>query len=129
MTTRRIAVVRQQALEFLGADPAHFDIIFTQNTTAAIKIVTFAFQDAAHANNNKSFWYGFHKDCHTSLVGVREFATSSRCFTSDHEVEEWISQESVSTRENTYGLFAYPGQSNMTGRRLPQAWYNLAIAN
>ena len=67
------------------------------------------------------FWYGYHKDAHTSLVGVRE-ATKGRhrCFGSDNEVEEWLDEGiNASPGDNSLYLFAYPGQSNMNGRRVP----------
>jgi molybdenum cofactor sulfurtransferase len=120
--------VREKALRFFGADPEHFDLIFTANTTAAIKLVAESFRDLGLANSTtKNFWYGYHKDAHTSLVGVREYADgSSHCFTSDKEVEDWLegrqSPETLSKVNEPLGLFAYPGQSNMTGRRLPLSW-------
>ena len=66
------------------------------------------------------FWYGYHRDSHTSLVGMREGAAQHRCFGSDDEVDQWISEPSVPA--DRIGLFAYPAQSNMNGRRLPRDW-------
>jgi molybdenum cofactor sulfurtransferase len=123
-----VDAVRKEALQFLGADPEHFELVFTANTTAAIKLVAESFRDLALASSTaESFWYGYHKDSHTSLVGVREYSEgSSHCFSSDEEVENWLQgRESPKTLSNTRGLpglFAYPGQSNMTGRRLPFTW-------
>jgi molybdenum cofactor sulfurtransferase len=120
--------VREKALRFLGADPEHFDLVFTANTTSAIKLVAESFRDLGLANSDtKGFWYGYHKDSHTSLVGVREYADgSSHCFSSDKEVEDWLEgrqfPETLSKSSGNLGLFAYPGQSNMTGRRLPLSW-------
>jgi molybdenum cofactor sulfurtransferase len=66
----------------------------------------------------------FHKDAHTSLVGMREHSTQQTCFESDEEAEVWIDNLSTSSssRHSTPTVFAYPGQSNMTGRRLPLSW-------
>ncbi len=121
--------IRLRALEFLGADPRHFDLVFVSNATAAIKLVAESFRDLAEKTRNRSFWFGYHKDCHTSLVGVRELTNGdSHCFESDREVDGWISEpftsSSYSNRAHPkgLGLFAYPGQSNMTGRRLPLQW-------
>jgi molybdenum cofactor sulfurtransferase len=120
--------VREKALRFLGADPEHFDLVFTANTTSAIKLVAESFRDLGLANSaTKNFWYGYHKDSHTSLVGIREYADgSSHCFSSDKEVEDWLEgrqlPETLSKSSGALGLFAYPGQSNMTGRRLPLSW-------
>jgi len=78
----------------------------------------------------RGFWYGYHKDAHSSLVGVREVTNGAhRCFQTDQEVNDWINRrESWRTsirrpKKGQLGLFAYPGQSNMTGRRLPLDWY------
>jgi molybdenum cofactor sulfurtransferase len=115
LTTRRIEDVRLRLLEFFNADPQEFDVVFVANATAGTKLVMDAFRD-----QEEGFWYGYHRDAHTSLIGVREAATEHQCFTSDAEVNAWISRqddEDIRTR-----LFAYPAQSNMNGRRLPLDW-------
>lgn len=127
--------VRTKTLEFLGADPAHFDLVFVANSTAAVKLVADSFRDLAENTKTGTFWYGYHKDCHTSLVGVREFTRgNSHCFESDLDVEEWLREPDslldgptnnavgLRQRRQGLGLFAYPGQSNMSGRRLPLSW-------
>jgi molybdenum cofactor sulfurtransferase len=54
--------IREQALRFFSADPEHFDLIFTANATAAIKLVAEAFRDLATADSlSSTFWYGYHK--------------------------------------------------------------------
>lgn len=152
---RAVDEVRERALRFLGADPAHFDLVFVANATAAVKLVADAFHDlASRGSRGTGFWYGFHKDAHTSLVGVRELAgqgegaagPGSHCFGSDEEVEMWLRNpdsvvpdygaagsggvgdgrgsppSSASRRRRGLGLFAWPGQSNLSGRRLPLSW-------
>ena len=131
--------VRLKTLKFLGADPADFDLVFVANATAAIKLVADSFRDLAEKTRERRFWYGYHKDAHTSIVGVRELAHGHHhCFETDQEVEAWLRQPGAtgpghSDRHHLFhrpshaegyglGLFAYPGQSNMTGRRLPLSW-------
>ena len=119
LSTRRIEDLRLRVLRFFKADPDHFDLVFVANATAGIKLVMECFREQEHG-----FWYGYHKDAHTSLVGVREAARGGqRCFESDNEVEEWLEDgiNAVSGDEGL-GLFAYPAQSNMNGRRLPLSW-------
>ncbi|KAE8452237.1 hypothetical protein EG329_001704 [Mollisiaceae sp. DMI_Dod_QoI] len=115
--------IRLQALAFFNADPKDFDLVFTQNATASIKLVGEAFRDLGDGN----FWYGYHKDAHTSLVGVRELTKGTHhCFASDDEVEDWLNDSKVvraiTNADGLPCLFSYPGQSNMTGRRLPLSW-------
>ena len=122
LSTRRMEDARVRALRFFNADPEHFDLIFVSNATAGIKIVMEAFREQAGG-----FWFGYHKDAHTSLVGVREAAVDGhRCFMSDGEVETWLGESAANTEVDDSNqlvkLFAYPAQSNMSGRRLPLHW-------
>lgn len=122
LASRRIDAIRERALRFFNADPDEFDMVFVANATAAIKMTIECIRDHATAGNT-SVWYGYHRDSHTSLVGGRELTKLHRCFTNDEEVETWIdSGERRGARSRRIGIFAYPGQSNMTGRRLPLSW-------
>jgi molybdenum cofactor sulfurtransferase len=133
-SSARVNIVRKRALEFFHANPNDFDLVFVANATAAIKLVSESVRDYVDRCNEEDpestprrLWYGYHKDAHNSLVGPREITNdNSRCFRSDAEVEHWIEglsdRGSESQSHETIGLFAYPGQSNMTGRRLPLRW-------
>lgn len=119
LSTHRTDDVRLRVLHFFNADPDHFDLVFVANATAGIKLVCEGFREHKHG-----FWYGYHKDSHTSLVGVREAARGAHhCFGSDDEVEKWLDEGTNALRgDKRLGLFAYPAQSNMNGRRLPLSW-------
>ena len=118
----RIDAIREKALRFFKADPEEWDLVFVANATAAIKLTIECIKDHA-ASTHKQLWYGYHRDAHTSLVGIRELTPTSRCFGSDEEVEKWIECGGAGgPLPRQLGLFAYPGQSNMTGRRLPHNW-------
>jgi molybdenum cofactor sulfurtransferase len=120
LSSTRIDDARLQVLRFFQADPAEFDVIFVANATAAIKIIADAFRDI-----EGGFEYFYHAEAHTSLVGVRELATrGTTCFGSDQEVEAWLNavEHIDPVSQERYSLFAYPAQSNMTGRRLPLTW-------
>lgn len=130
LSTDVIESTRLQALRFFKADPEHFDLIFVANATAAIKLVMDCLSD--HSRRASS-WYSYHADSHTSLVGVRETVGGSlKCFKNDGEVDDWIySRHSQKVQDRIFqdpsteegiGLFAYPAQSNMNGRRLPLSW-------
>jgi molybdenum cofactor sulfurtransferase len=130
LSTQRVEDVRSKVLRFFKADPEDFDLVFVANATAAIKIVVDAFRDAGPPG----LWYGYHKDSHTSLVGIRQVAAQSRCFVSDKDVEDWLDEEYVTQPDTqpvtqpgesftaSLSLFAYPAQSNMNGHRLPMDW-------
>ncbi|KAI9852167.1 MAG: hypothetical protein M1838_001630 [Thelocarpon superellum] len=137
LSTRRVEDTRLQVLRFLHADPEFFDVVFVANATAGVKLVMDALRDAGDSPRpphretkieHQGFWYGYHQDCHTSLVGVREVARGGhRCFTSDADVDAWLAgRESCRWGHDdfsgSFGLFAYPAQSNLDGRRLPLTW-------
>jgi molybdenum cofactor sulfurtransferase len=120
LSTRRIDDTRLRVLRYFSADPNEFDVVFVANATSAIKLVAEAFRDA-----DSGFWYGYHVESHTSLVGVRELATDgSRCFNDDQDVRNWILDMSGCHHGTGHALqlFGYPGQSNMTGYKPPLAW-------
>lgn len=127
LSGHRVDAIRERALRFFNADPEEWDLVFTANATASIKLVIECFRDHA-ATSNTPVWYGYHRDSHTSVVGVRELTKMHRCFTSDEEVDIWINSGGLGgPRARQLGLFAYPGQSNMTGRRLPLSWFVLCL--
>ncbi|KAH7391943.1 pyridoxal phosphate-dependent transferase [Pyrenochaeta sp. MPI-SDFR-AT-0127] len=115
LTARRIEDVRFRLLNMFNADPQEFDVVFVANATAGIKLVMDAFRD-----QKGGFWYGYHRDAHTSLIGVREAAVEHECFASDADVNDWIDHRGGEI--DMAKLFAYPAQSNMSGRRLPLDW-------
>jgi molybdenum cofactor sulfurtransferase len=117
-STQRTDDIRVRMLRFFNADPDEFDLVFVANATAGIKLVADSLRDFDH----RGFWYGYHIDAHTSLVGVRELAEMGyQCFHSDNEMEAKIS-ELASDQSKAPRLLAYPAQSNMNGRRLPIRW-------
>lgn len=121
LSSRRIDDARLQVLRFFNADPDVFDVVFVANATAAIKLVGEAFRDY-----KSGFNYYYHAEAHTSVVGIRELASrNSTCLANDQAVEAWVDNlgdEGYPNINEGPSLFAYPAQSNMTGRRLPLHW-------
>ncbi|KAI8941676.1 hypothetical protein NX059_002888 [Plenodomus lindquistii] len=119
-STSIIAKARQEVLGLFNADPTHFDIVFTANATASIKLVA-----EGLSGNEKGFDYYYHLNSHTSLVGVRELAIRSHCLSSREEMEACLGERSdipIGPCSGRPTLFAYPAQSNMNGERLPLEW-------
>jgi molybdenum cofactor sulfurtransferase len=118
LSTKRIDNVRLRALRFVKADPDEFDLVFVANATAAIKLVVEGFRAC-----RQGFSYRYHRDSHTSLVGVRESAVMSQCLESDEAVEQWLMAGGDGDGDGERpSVFAYPAQSNMNGRRLALSW-------
>ncbi|PTU21151.1 hypothetical protein P175DRAFT_0479927, partial [Aspergillus ochraceoroseus IBT 24754] len=136
LSTARVQEARKHVLEFFKASPDHFDIVFVLNATSAMKLVVEAFISHETGSTSPSLWYGYHVDSHTSAIGIRQLASAGHhCFASDNAVDRWLetgslvaggqnggSSSPAASRVSQIGLFAYPGQSNMTGRRLPLNW-------
>ncbi|KAA8893702.1 pyridoxal phosphate-dependent transferase [Sphaerosporella brunnea] len=114
LSTKRTEDVRLRVLKYFNADPEKFDVVFCANATAGIKLVLEGFSAL-----KAGFRYKYHGDAHTSLIGVRELSTTTQCFVSEAQVEQWLEGRSA---EPDIGLFAWPGQSNLTGRRHPVSW-------
>lgn len=112
LSTTRVEEARSLVLAYFNADHTQFDVVFTSSATAAIKIVGDCFRD-------QKFDYYYHRDSHSSIVGVRELAETSQCLVSNEDVENFIKKSDNSTQLR---LFAYPAQSNMTGYRPPLRW-------
>ncbi|KAI4912703.1 hypothetical protein J4E90_006109 [Alternaria incomplexa] len=69
VTAVMVEQTRLAVLKMFNADPVHFDVVFTANATGAIKLVTEGF-----SGYEEGFDYCYHRNSHTSLVGVRELA-------------------------------------------------------
>jgi len=126
LTQVLVKSTRLKVLKLFKADPKNFEVIFVANATAAAKLVFEAFRD-----HEQGYDYFYHRDCHTSLVGGRQWAQNHACLggeNADEVTEDWL-KDANSLPQKRSGqrptLFAYPGQSNMNGRRLPLSWPSL----
>ena len=115
-TSKRVEEARLRLLDVFNASPDDYDVVFVANATAGIKLVADAFRDS-----DSGFRYGYHRDSHTSLIGIREVAREHMCFESDDDMAQWLRGRDMED-EDLPQLVAYPAQSNMNGRRLPLNW-------
>jgi len=114
-STKIIDAARELVLRFLDVDSATHDVIFTANTTAAIKLVA------------ESYPFAPGKTCvlaadnHNSINGIREYArragTPVRTLPLDDELR-LRNPESILEHVGP-GLLAFPAQSNFSGVRHP----------
>jgi molybdenum cofactor sulfurtransferase len=84
-------------LRFFNADPEDYDLVFVSNASAAIKLTGEIFRDYMESiskstgKKNKGFWFGYQRDVHNSIIGIREFTEGNyMCFPTDEAVESWI---------------------------------------
>ena len=108
---------RQLALAFFGADPAVYELIFTANTSAAIKLVAESYRFGPDRGLVLS------ADNHNSVMGMREFARAAQApvhilpLDSELRLEAPAERLAVSARRLGAGLLAFPVQSNFSGVR------------
>ena len=120
-STSLVEDTRKRILRFFNAPPDVYTVVFTQNATAALKLVGEAYPFAAGSRFLLPF------DNHNSVNGIREFAcargaaveyvplTVPELRLDDETIESCLSHTDGSTRH----LFAFPAQSNFSGVQHP----------
>ena len=84
-TTKPIGDIQPSVLHLFPAYPEQSNIFFSIKTTGEIKPVL----DVFTAQKGSSV-YRYHVDAHSSLIGVRELARETTCFSSDAVVKIWL---------------------------------------
>ncbi|HEY6137095.1 MAG TPA: aminotransferase class V-fold PLP-dependent enzyme [Thermoanaerobaculia bacterium] len=106
-TTEAIERARDLVLQFFGADRTTHEVVFTANTTAAIKLVA------------ESYPFDGERACvlsidnHNSVNGIREYAR--RAGAPIH----YLNLECGGVPPLSKGLFSFPAQSNFSGNQYP----------
>ena len=120
-STSLVEDTRKRILRFFNAPPGVYTVVFTQNATAALKLVGEAYPFAAGSRFLLPF------DNHNSVNGIREFAcargaaveyvplTVPELRLDDETIESCLSHTDGSTRN----LLAFPAQSNFSGVQHP----------
>ena len=110
-STEAMEVARARVLRFLDVDSNTHDVVFTANTTAAIKLVAESYPFTRDST------FALSADNHNSVNGIREYARRAgarvQYLPLDRELR--LQQPELAGR----GLFAFPAQSNFSGVRHP----------
>ncbi|CAI2174189.1 11144_t:CDS:10 [Funneliformis geosporum] len=127
---QRLDQIRDRVLRHFNSNPDNYQVIFTQNATAAIKLVGEIFPWTSGQSS-----YKYLRESHNSIIGLRRFAEefnaqSIQTITKDDFFSVFDSdpqrlQIKHLPRDNhniTYNLFAYPAQCNFSGIRFPLTW-------
>ncbi len=120
-STALVEQTRRRILEYFHAPPGIYTVVFTQNATAALKLVgeAYPFQSASR--------YLLPFDNHNSVNGIREFANAGGATVEYLPLtmpDLRISDEQLRARlDGAYRaadhLFAFPAQSNFSGVQHP----------
>ena len=119
-TAHMIDRSRGMVLDFLGASSSEYDVVFTSGSTAALHLLGQVFP---WDRERSSVCYPCN--CHTSLLGIRDFAPRAICFPSAamqhslHSISEMIDSTSDDTanssQELLFNLLLVPGECNLSG--------------
>jgi selenocysteine lyase/cysteine desulfurase len=122
--THLVEQTRDTVLQYFNASREEYMVIFTQNSTGALKLVgeSYPFGPGDH--------YLLTFDNHNSVNGIREFARSKGATVTyipvvlpDLRVDnDQLVQALETARPGKNNLFAYPAQSNFTGVQHPLEW-------
>jgi selenocysteine lyase/cysteine desulfurase len=110
-STRDINAAKQQILRFFDADASEYDVAFTCNASAAIRLVGESFP--FHATSTLLLT----TDNHNSVNGVREFARRASASVSYIGLDSSMRLHAPAFPRVMRGLFAFPAQSNFSGVR------------
>ena len=110
-STAAMEVARARVLRFLDVGSDTHDVVFTANTTAAIKLVAESYPFTQGST------FALSADNHNSVNGIREYArrAGARVQYLPLDGELRLQQPELTGR----GLFAFPAQSNFSGVRHP----------
>jgi molybdenum cofactor sulfurtransferase len=126
--TELVERARAYVLKYFNASPEEYLVVFTQNSTGALKLIGESYPFGPGDNCLLTF------DNHNSVNGIREFARASRATVTyipvlppdlRAEVKSLTSGLELS-RAGQHNLFAYPAQSNFSGVQHPLEWIELA---
>lgn len=132
-STELVEQTRSEILDYFGADPDEYAVIFTANASAACRLVGESYPF------DRGRRLVLTVDNHNSVHGLREFARRRHApvayvpmTTGDLRCTDELVERALSRRHRTArggGLLAFPGQSNFTGVRHPLGWIPLAHEN
>jgi len=127
LATKKVEAVRNQILNYFDCTPGDYQVVFTQNATAAIKLVGEIFPWQSERS-----WFKYLRENHTSIIGLRALAKNNGadiCVLNEAEVETFIEtgrnkpqSKARNDDQIVYNLFAYPGQCNFSGMKFPINW-------
>ncbi len=116
--TRLVESTRERVLEFFNADPDVYQVVFTANASAALKLVGEAYPFEATSR------FVLLRDNHNSVNGIRSYARARGAEVSYIDLSRDLRiapGERIPPAGEGPSLFAYPAQSNFSGVQHPLA--------
>ena len=128
--TERVEQARAYVLKYFNASADEYMVVFTANSTGALKLVGESYPFASGDQYLLTF------DNHNSVNGIREFARAKGADVTYIPVVppelrvdgDDLAQGLAHARPGANNLFAFPAQSNFTGVQHPLEWIAQAQA-
>lgn len=123
--TRIVEETRRDVLDFFGADPEEYTVIFTANASAALKLVGESYPFASGSR------FTLLQDNHNSVNGIRVYAEQREAETIYLPLDDELRLDRsvpIPAAGEAPSLFAFPAQSNFSGVRHPLALVDEARA-
>jgi len=122
--TDLVEQARDYVLRYFNASPDEYLVMFTPNSTGALKLVGESYPFEPGDTYLLTF------DNHNSVNGLREFARSKGADVNYIPIvppdlraaEDYLAQALNAAQPGQHNLFAYPAQSNFTGVQHPLEW-------
>jgi molybdenum cofactor sulfurtransferase len=122
--TQLVEQTRDYVLQYFNASPDEYMVIFTQNSTGALKLIGESYPFGPGDNYLLTF------DNHNSVNGIREFARAKGAAVTYVPIvppdlradEDNLARVLKTASKGKNNLFAYPAQSNFTGMQHPLEW-------
>lgn len=118
-STKMDSEARQSVLDFFCADPSEYEVVWTANASAALRVVG----ECYPFSEQGAFLYA--PDCHNSVNGIFQYATRNKARTGgfrflEHTLNyDWASFSSqiehLAADASGPKLMALPGESNASG--------------
>jgi molybdenum cofactor sulfurtransferase len=114
--TQIVEETRADILDFFGADPGEFTVVFTSNASAALKLVgeSFPFEKGSR--------FTLLQDNHNSVNGIRVYAEGRGAEVEHLPLDEDLrldARAEIPSAGDRPSLFAFPAQSNFSGVQHP----------
>lgn len=119
-STRAGQAARAALLDFLDADARDYDVVWTANASAALRLVGESFPFGPEAP------FVLTADNHNTVNGMREQARARGAAVHYLPLADDLRVSPFQLAPVTNGLFAFPAQSNFSGVQHPLAWVTLA---
>ena len=145
LTSNAVEETRNLTLSHFNTDNDTYSVVFTAGATASLKLLaeTFAWKKTVKSKNhfiyvgdnidenNKVVGHNesvfcYLEDDHTSVLGMREVAIEKGASVVCFREQDIINCDTLYTRptDPVCHLFAFPAQSNFSGRKYPLEWVN-----